>query len=212
MLEPSGIIASRADAWRVSRYARCFVGVLIRADPRVKRAYAVWQERVAAGEQQAQLDGADLEDLVAREIVAEFLQMRALVAELGLERYKSWLPRALSFEFARRLGIEIDDFIPPADAAWAKVGRRPKNGPKQEASFARDTVWFYRTKVKQPRDTPYEIGVERAAKYGLGSKGAHFKGSRKKKSQYSTVESAVALVERHLTAINAPIPTSEPLI
>lgn len=157
------IVTTEHDAARVGRAADALAGVLLEMDPRVQAAWAEWLTRMTACEK-----AGDFTDARVELELAESLRLLAvLVTAIGLGRFR-WLPMALLRAFARRL--EADAGTPGAASAWtlsvppglswAAVRRAPKNGPNHQDDLARDARWWYRTQVREPRESQYRIALE----------------------------------------------------
>lgn len=191
-----GVAVSAVDAERIGDATLMLVRVLLREDARVQAAYRQWQER-----SNRPADGVD----VLAEIYRDLTQFKALSADLGLS-YR-WLPLYLFWEFQRANASEAaGEQLPiktsvPANLAWAggaKRSRRPKHGPKQQDPLERDVLWFYRSEIKRPRETLYSLGKEwRTLLHGIGDR-SPLDPRRRKHSQDSTVENAIARVKTRL--------------
>jgi hypothetical protein len=88
------VVGSLPAAERVGEAMRLLPRILLREDPRVQRSYAEWWTRMLSA-------GAPTAEAVAIAMEGDFLQLRALVHELGLDQYASWLPKMLRCEFQR---------------------------------------------------------------------------------------------------------------
>jgi hypothetical protein len=150
-----GIVGSSQDAGRVAEVMRLLPMVLLREDPRVQAEYQVWWGRMLAGDQ-APIDEA----AIASAVFEDFLQLRSLVQQLGLTRYRSWLPQMLRWEFQRFAeqkesaqphAIEIT--LPDVPAWASNNARAPKRGQTHREDHERYVTWFYRREVKQPADS-----------------------------------------------------------
>lgn len=93
-------------------------------------------------------------------ILDDVAQLTALVRELGLVRYASWLPRMLHWEFHRAMeefdaNAPVDlDISVPGGLAWATRGKKPKQragsmGGYRLEHLERVIELFYRGEVKR---------------------------------------------------------------
>ena len=133
---------------------RLLPAVLLRHDPRVQRAYELWRVRAIGYEEAGQFTLA----AALQSLFEDSVQLNALVRELNLERYQSWLPVMLRWEFQRQIeGAPTVDVTVPEGASWAAAGRAPKHGETHHENLERNITWFYCHRVKSPSDSKYAI-------------------------------------------------------
>jgi hypothetical protein len=152
------IVGTEADGGRVSDVFGLFPRILLREDARVQAAYRTWHARAEH----------PTPDLVIY-IVAEMRSAAALVDNLHLSEYRSWLPKALLEEFsATATGGQVEYSL-PRDLKWKARGVAPKHGPKQREHMERNLTWLYRRHVKSPpvskRSLQREDGSPRGTRF-----------------------------------------------
>ena len=151
------IAGTAKDAVRVGDAMRLFPMVLLRHDPCVQQAYEVWRRRAEQYEDAGQFT----EDAAFTSLSQDSVQLNALVRELKLQRYQSWLPVMLRWEFQRALeGAPHIEVTLPSGLPWKASGRAPKNGDSHREDLERYLTWFYRHHVKQPSDSKYALQQE----------------------------------------------------
>lgn len=140
------IVATAMDAARVGEAMRLFPHVLLRRDERVQHAYDLWRARAVRYEEAGQFTQAAALQFLAESSV----QLNALVRELTLQRYQTWLPAMLLHEFHRELeGAPHVAVTLPKNLAWKASGRAPKRGDTHREDLERYLTWFYRHQVQQ---------------------------------------------------------------
>jgi hypothetical protein len=151
------IAGTAKDAVRVGDAMRLFPMVLLRHDARVQRAYEAWRRRAEHYEDAGQFTEA----AAVRSLFEDAVQLNALVRELKLQRYQSWLPTMLRWEFQRALeGASQVEVALPNGLPWKASGRGPKQGATHREDLERSLTWFYRRQVKQPSDSKYALQQE----------------------------------------------------
>lgn len=154
------ITGTAIDAARVGNAMRLFPMVLLRHDVRVQHAYDVWRQRAERYEDAGRPEwlrsrqlanaGPCTEASALRFLFESSVQLNALVRELKLQRYQSWLPAMLAQEFHRTLeGASQVDVTLPTGLAWYAKGRAPKQGETHREDLERSLTWFYRHQVQQ---------------------------------------------------------------
>jgi len=145
-------VGSEPAALRIGDAMRLLPMVLLRHDSRVQRAYDDWLARAVRYE-----DAGDFTDAaVLRCLFEDSVQLNALVRELKLQRYQSWLPKMLRWEFQRALeGAPRVDVTVPEGHGWATRGKRPKQRPGAMGGFRLENLEqhierFYLCVVKDP--------------------------------------------------------------
>lgn len=93
------IAGTAKDAARVGDAMRLFPMVLLRHDDRVQRAYDIWLARAGRYEEAGQFT----ENAALGSLFADSVQLNELVRTLHLQRYQSWLPAMLRWEFQRAI-------------------------------------------------------------------------------------------------------------
>jgi hypothetical protein len=167
-----GIVGSAPAAARVAEVMRLLPQVLLREDPRVQTAFAVWWARMEQAEEQAEAlvrAGADPSPLAVQALQEDAAALFALVRSLGLDRYR-WLPRMLRWEFQRvaeerAAGVPMTlEITTPGNLSWATPGKRPKQRPGKWGGFRlehieRNILWFYLCEVKHPPVTKKQLAI-----------------------------------------------------
>jgi hypothetical protein len=150
---------SEPTANRIGEASWLLAHVLLRHDARVQAAYDVWRARVIRYENAGQFT----EDAARRSLVEDAVQLNALVRALGLERYQSWLPNMLHWEFHRALerGARVEVTI-ETGLAWLRRGKRPKRRPGATGGFRLEHLEqhverFYFCEVQVPRTRKLEL-------------------------------------------------------
>jgi len=152
-----GIVVSEPAALRVGDAMRLLPLVLLRHDPRVKRAYDQWLARTCRHEEA----GDFTEPALLLASLEDSVQLNALVRDIGLTEYQTWLPRMLRWEFQRYLeGAAAVEVTVPDGLAWsgALAANRPKRQPGAMGGFRLENVEqhierFYFCEVKRPRES-----------------------------------------------------------
>lgn len=148
------ITGTAKDAERVGNALRLFPMVLLRHDGRVQDAYDIWLARAIRYEEA----GPFTEAAGLRSLFEDSIQLNTLVRALKLERYQSWLPQMLRWEFQRALeGAPHVEVTLPNGLPWQASGRGPKQGGTHREDLERYLTWFYRHEVKQPPDSKYAL-------------------------------------------------------
>jgi hypothetical protein len=153
---------------RRAKHAANALLVLLRRDLRVQQAHDVWRVAVAARRFEDAVDHA-------RRLVRD---------DLGLSNY-SWLSILLLRDFA--VWPATVSLEPDAPADW------PPGKEKGGAELmARDVEWFYRIKIKHPKDSERSVAREYLATLA-GKRGGDGR---------ATVRAAVTRAERALAALD----------
>ena len=156
------IVGSAPAAARVCDAMRLLPMVLLRHDARVQRAYDAWLARAVRFEDAGQFTEA----AAMQSLFEDSVQLNALVRELKLQGYQSWLPQILRWEFQRALeGVPTVEVTMPWGLEWATRGKAPKGqrsrGPKgfRLEDLPRQIDCFYRCVVKDPPDKKTHLAI-----------------------------------------------------
>src|SRR4029453_14269500 len=91
-----GIVTNAPDAARVERVLQLFPEILLRHDPRVQAVYQSWHERMIEDERRP---ASHTPSGVVDGLVVDLQAIVALINDLGLAQYKSWLAQGLLLSF-----------------------------------------------------------------------------------------------------------------
>jgi hypothetical protein len=134
--------------------------VLLRHDERVKQAYEAWRARAVRYEEAGEFTEAG----AMRFLFESSVQLNQLVRELKLERYQSWLPSMLSFEFHRYLesAPRVEVTIPKD--AWGKGWpcAEKRTQPPRGSRAVRDVVLSAQGQTAAGLEGFASTGVHRA--------------------------------------------------
>lgn len=156
------IVSSEPAAGRVGDVMRLLPMILLRHDARVQRAYGDWLARTVRYEEA----GDFREAVLFLSLYDDSVQLNALVRLLKLERYQSWLPTMLRWEFQRALeGAPRVDVTVPEGLAWVTPGKSPKQQAGAMGGFRLENIEqhierFYFCVVKDPPIKKKRLAIE----------------------------------------------------
>jgi hypothetical protein len=161
MLEPpdSIVVANERDAARVAVAAKALASILLKHDPRVQGVYNEWSLDCATRRPTHEREFMEL-------MVADYRGLKVLVDQIGLARF-GWLPKYLYYEFCTKVEGADWEITIPEGLAWVERGRGPKRGEIHREDIPEYVLWFYRTRVKVPAETPYAIAKQVEAQRGI---------------------------------------------
>lgn len=184
------------NAWDLARVAlaRNVLLQTLSTDPRVQAVFRDWWNRRGFDRPITTVDAFRV--AVLKDTAADLDRLDRLVRDdLGLDY--PWLPAHLLTDF--RL-VTLDPtaralIVPPDDLTGIDVGRAPKRGAVQHEDIPRNVEWFYRARIKDPRENVTAIAAEYARK------------ARRRTDARSVVQAGIKRAETLLACVDPPDPT-----